>query len=118
MPKRIQRKRTKGWRMPENCRCVTRPGIFGNPFRVAGAREAGYRGTDEQLGEWCVDLFRRWLNGEQGLLYGEVYDCKRRAILKRLPELRGKDLACFCSLDAPCHADILLELANKEPTHA
>ncbi|EPX82062.1 hypothetical protein Salmuc_02429 [Salipiger mucosus DSM 16094] len=27
--------------------------------------------------------------------------------------LRGRDLACWCPLDRPCHADILLELANK-----
>lgn len=26
--------------------------------------------------------------------------------------LRGKDLACWCRLDQPCHADVLLELAN------
>jgi len=28
-------------------------------------------------------------------------------------ELRGKDLACWCPLDQPCHADILLEVANR-----
>jgi hypothetical protein len=27
-------------------------------------------------------------------------------------ELRGKDLACWCPLDQPCHADVLLEIAN------
>ncbi|HEX5183627.1 MAG TPA: DUF4326 domain-containing protein [Allosphingosinicella sp.] len=30
-----------------------------------------------------------------------------------MPELRGKNLACWCRLDAPCHADVLLELANR-----
>jgi len=34
MPKRIQRRRTKGWKMPENTVCVTRPGMFGNPFKT------------------------------------------------------------------------------------
>lgn len=29
-------------------------------------------------------------------------------------ELRGKNLACFCPLDQPCHADVLLEIANKD----
>lgn len=24
------------------------------------------------------------------------------------------DLMCFCPLDQPCHADVLLELANRE----
>jgi hypothetical protein len=28
-------------------------------------------------------------------------------------ELRGHDLACWCPLDQPCHADVLLELANE-----
>ena len=30
-----------------------------------------------------------------------------------LAPLHGKDLACWCRLDQPCHADVLLELANK-----
>jgi uncharacterized protein DUF4326 len=29
-------------------------------------------------------------------------------------ELRGKDLVCWCALDQPCHADVLLELANAQ----
>jgi Domain of unknown function (DUF4326) len=29
-------------------------------------------------------------------------------------QLRGRDLACYCALDQPCHADVLLELANRE----
>jgi len=33
-----------------------------------------------------------------------------------LEELRGKNLACWCPLDKPCHADILLELANGSLT--
>jgi hypothetical protein len=33
-----------------------------------------------------------------------------------LSELRGKDLACWCPLDQPCHADVLLELAAGEPS--
>ena len=31
-----------------------------------------------------------------------------------LAELRGKDLARWCPLDQPYHADVLLELANAE----
>jgi len=34
-------------------------------------------------------------------------------LLAALPELRGKDLVCWCS-PLPCHADVLLELANAE----
>jgi hypothetical protein len=28
-------------------------------------------------------------------------------------ELRGRDLACYCPLDEPCHADVLIEVANE-----
>lgn len=35
---------------------------------------------------------------------------------RRLHDLRGKNLACWCPLDQPCHADVLLDIANKEPT--
>lgn len=57
-PHRVQRKRTKGWKMPENTVSVTRPGPYGNPYTVAGAREAGYRGTDAELARYCVEQFR------------------------------------------------------------
>ena len=30
-----------------------------------------------------------------------------------IEELRGKNLACFCPLDQPCHADVLIEIANR-----
>jgi hypothetical protein len=40
---------------------------------------------------------------------------RRNEMVRRLPELRGKDLMCWCSLDKPCHADVLLELANRPP---
>ena len=99
MPKRIQRKRTKGWRMPEGAVYVGRPTIFGNPFAV----------EDVQLRSDAVRLFKRWIDGEPGTSGGGL---RRIALLSRLPELRGKDLACFCRLDVPCHADVLLEIAN------
>lgn len=35
-PKRIQRKRTSGWRMPENTVSVCRPGKYGNPLKLVG----------------------------------------------------------------------------------
>jgi len=100
MPKRIQRKRTKGWKMPPNTVYVGRPTIFGNPFR----REDGD-------GEFALRQFCRWLNGARGTGGGGL---RRLAVLARIPELRGKDLACFCKEGAPCHADILLELANAK----
>lgn len=105
-PVRIQRRRTKGWKLPPNTTCVTRPGVFGNPFTFKAADEAGYtrRGA--------VSAFQDWLSGNPWACGDDRYEARRLAILARLPELRGKNLACFCPLDQPCHADILLEIAN------
>lgn len=109
-PKRIQRKRAKGWRMPPNTVSVTRPGPFGNPFKWQAAREAGYRGTEEELKRFAVQVFREWLTANT--IYGHGREDDRQILLQRLPELRGKNLACFCKEGEPCHADILLEIAN------
>jgi hypothetical protein len=126
MPQRIQLKRTKGWRLPPNCVAVARPTVFGNPFTVAAAREAGCgthnpdgtRASEAEstrrLAEWCVSLFRRWLSVPNQMDYvGPVAELRKAKLLARLPELRGKDLACWCKPGEPCHADVLLELANR-----
>lgn len=89
MLKRIQRKRTKGWRMPEGAVYVGRPTKWGNPFPV-----------EEYGRQLSVDNFRRRMDGMRAI--GAL----------NLSELRGKDLACWCALDQPCHADVLLEIAN------
>lgn len=107
-PRRIQRKRTKGWRMPEGSVSVCRPGPFGNPFTVRAAEAAGY------TRECAVAAFRDWLAGNYWACGSDNYETRRRTILSRMHELRGRDLACFCPLDQPCHADVLLELANAE----
>lgn len=90
MPKRIQRKRTKGWRMPPNAVYVGRPTKWGNPFPV---------GT--------IDL------QESLRLYRQHVHHHRSKGRLDIDELRGKDLACWCPLDQPCHADVLLDLANR-----
>lgn len=109
MPERIQLSRRKGWRMPPNTVSVARPGPFGNPWTIQGAIDAGYS-TDKQVtARWCVDLYRGWLAGMEALCDAEA---RRDRLLGKLPQLRGKNLACWCPLDAPCHADVLLELAN------
>ena len=89
-PKRIQRKRTKGWRMPEGAIYVGRPTYFGNPHSLIGSTP-----------EIATKLFEEHLLSEPGLL--------ELAIKK----LRGKDLACFCPLNQACHADILLRYVNR-----
>ena len=114
-PQRIQRKRTKGWRMPENTVSVCRPGPFGNPFTIALALESGYVQTEDEAAAFVVECFGDWLaGGRHGRDWwqGPESDKRRAEILRRIPELRGKHLACFCQDGQPCHADVLLELAN------
>jgi len=100
MPKRIQRKRTKGWRMPAGAVYVGRPSKFGNPYDWQTNPYYRTRAA-------CVEAYRYSLGA--GLRAGI------RALADGLEELRGKDLACWCPLDQPCHADVLLELANPAP---
>ncbi len=95
MPVRIQRKRTKGWKMPENTVYVGRPTKWGNRYTVA----------DMGSHEDAICKFEEMLD------YG--YDCSYPVDAEIIRELRGKNLACFCPLDKPCHADILLKIANK-----
>jgi hypothetical protein len=102
--------------MSENTVKVCRPGIFGNPWTVSeilsAERENGGAITPEQAQAAAVDSYRAWLAG--GEFEGTYPACtsNRDAILKALPSLRGRNLACWCRLDQPCHADVLLELAN------
>lgn len=101
--------------MPAGTICVSRPSVFGNPFTVRKARAAGYAGTDAELRAFCVTLFRHWLTrpARAGWV-GPESDRARAKLLARLPELRGKDLACWCS-DDNCHSLVLLELSNRSP---
>ena len=90
-PIRVQRKRTKGWKMPPNTVSVCRPGKWGNPFRVGDGRDPGE----------AVNAYEWWIRDQGG-----------RHLLNDLHQLRGKNLACYCPLDQACHADVLLDLAN------
>lgn len=117
-PLRIQLKRTKGWRMPENTVKVDRTTKWGNPFRIG---EAHIPNAHE-----AVRMFRARFIGPlatpmpRGSYLG--------VIAATIHELRGMNMACWCDLCpkhengkpfgescadcAPCHADVLLELAN------
>jgi hypothetical protein len=111
-PKRIQRKRTRGWRMPNNAVYVGRPTRFGNPFTPEQYWAAGYGGSYEVAVRHCVEAYAAWLKGEKHWAHGDLKP------IPDLSELRGKDLACWCPLldkngnPVPCHAQVLIELAN------
>ncbi len=105
MPERIQRKRTRGWRMPEGAVYVGRPTKWGNPFKVGQwVRPLGGLPVEIKGAALAVKLFRANAMDLEG---GFVF---RENVRKHL---RGKDLACWCRLDQECHADVLLEIANR-----
>lgn len=95
MAKRIQLSRKRGWRKPDGAVVVSRPGKWGNPWRV-GVKFGGMAGD-------CVKYFRAWI---------EQTEPGRKLAENARRELRGKDLCCWCPLDQPCHADVLLKIAN------
>ena len=111
MPERIRLSRAKGYRMPPNTRKVDRSTRWGNPFVPTQQYVACYRPgaasvallhlhEPPSLGR-ALDLFAAYL-------YAKIQDDPRF-----LEPLRGMNLACWCPLDQPCHADILLRLANE-----
>jgi len=95
MPRRMVRTRNRGG-SPPGAVYVGRPTMWGNPFRLDEMEDAA--------GE-----FRRWLLDPSRKDHAE----RRREILRSIRRLRGKDLSCWCEQGAPCHADTLLELANR-----
>lgn len=107
MPDRIQRQRKKGWKMPPNTVYVGRPTKWGNPWdwptipcNCRSVGECTHNTFRRDTATECVEEYRQWIvNG------------KRR--INMLDELRGKNLSCWCSPGLPCHADVLLELANR-----
>lgn len=135
-PERIQRKRTKGFRMPEGAIYVGRPTIWGNPFMADGnAAERDlaakryrswlecclhYRATGKFLG-WVEEARIGQvvsLSGGRTMRmkpcdpteWQDVKDMLR--VADSLPSLKGKTLACWCPPGHHCHADVLLEFAN------
>lgn len=116
-PRRVQLSRKKGWRMPENTVSVARPGKWGNPFQLLN--EEGFpliidRRTGAGVFKRVGDEVRDWSWDEAPQAVVDTF--RERAIdgLPNLSALRGKNLACWCPLDQPCHSDVLLELANAE----
>jgi len=105
MPKRIQRKRTKGWRMPAGAVYVGRPSKWGNPFTGPDAFEC-YKAIVTQPLTAINALAWEQAGGDLSILHAIASQGVR------LAKLMGKDLACWCPLDKPCHADVLLEIVN------
>lgn len=107
-PQRIQLKRSKGWRMPDNTVKIDRTTRYGNPFEVSEG-DAGWSvkgpefaraglASKAEASTIAVEAYRKWAEA------GNAPD---------LGALRGKNLACWCPLDGACHGDVLLRLANN-----
>ena len=105
LPIRIQRRHTRGWKMPAHAKYVGRGSLYGNPFRIARSPlDLKYGGailvaTPAEV----VEKYREWIKHTPEGRF--VAECAAR-------NLWGLDLVCWCSLDQPCHADVLLEIAN------
>jgi hypothetical protein len=64
-----------------------------NPFKIDKPGQLRNGTRDEVIAK-----YRAWI-------------VQQPALIAALPELRGKDLACWCAPES-CHGDVLLELAN------
>lgn len=92
---------------------VARPSKWGNPWSVEAAMRTGY-GDERECAAWCKALFRGWLDGKNTIVrMRPAVEARRELILSNIAQLRGKNLACWCGIGDPCHADVLLELANR-----
>lgn len=99
-PIRVQLSRAKGWRMPPNTVKVDRTTMFGNRWKV---------GThSNSLGRPVATV------SEAVEVYRAIAWVEPHMIAWVRERLRGKNLACWCRLDQPCHADVLLEIANAD----
>lgn len=115
-PQRIQLKRSKGWRMPENAAKVDRTTEYGNPYRVGPSvpittdkewavisdSDLWFFATKREAAEAAVKLFQAYIDLPQNR------PLRDRGIFA----LRGKDIGCWCATDMPCHGDVWLNLAN------
>ena len=115
MPRRVRRECRRGWRLPEGATIVDRTSRWGNRFRPE--LRGGVWWVVDETGDGepvignsyalalaeAVDLF------ELDLI---TWKTAPYSIEQVRSALAGRDLACWCAPDAPCHADILLYVAN------
>lgn len=120
---------------------VARPSKWGNPFDFRSsdccwlALSYGCRGDRLGRQEASVKAFREWIEPpakgkklvrmERGIRFGNEekdFQIGPHFIIGPPPtidaaraNLRGKNLACWCKQGDPCHADVLLKLANAKP---
>lgn len=117
-PRRIQLRREKGWRKPEGAVVVARPTKWGNPWSVTyhdGAwwLTGPFSGLVPSFATEALALGSAVAHFGQYVMPHGYRDLRPTWTLDDVDaELRAKVLACWCPLNQPCHADVLLELAN------
>jgi len=98
--------------MPVGSVYVGRPTMWHNPYLVCKTRSA-----EEAVRAFRMGVRGRWTSLQRLEHHSDVSMLTVisyfQNIRRRIGELRGKDLACWCPLDVPCHADVLLEVANS-----
>ncbi len=99
-PTRLRLSRAKGARLPAGAINVARPTKYGNPHRIGLCPICAVTHTAaEAVAEFRAMIETDWTN-----------EIRERIIA----DLRGHDLACWCKPGTPCHADVLLEIANAD----
>ena len=106
-PVRVQLSRTKGWRMPPNTVKVDRTTMWGNPYR------AGIHCDQQHAVDCHRQLVMLGVPAKSAPYTERDVMAYASAVFVCLPEIAGKNLACWCKLGDPCHADTLLEIANR-----
>lgn len=101
MPQRIQRKRTKGWKLPETALIVARPSRYGNPYVVGVV----YGDEAPMTAQEAVEAYEHTLAEWKRLMPSDFE--------KWIAPLRGHDLCCWCKVGDFCHADTLIQYANE-----
>lgn len=133
-PQRIQRSRRAGWRLPSGAVYVGRPTRWGNPFRPTQLYMPAVLPHEIEVvlhslvGGGSITSY--WVNGRRGvpmipvpgggplgidgalkLYHGHILETVGETVIRT--ELGGRDLCCWCAPVVRCHADVLLEIANK-----
>jgi len=110
IPRRIQRRRARGWKLPPGSVNVSRPTDWSNPFRVGDTVSVPYK--VKRGGVWVDAPIEVIITPEAAVLLFEALVVAHRWEDQIRRELHGKDLVCWCAPDQPCHADVLLRIAN------
>lgn len=105
MPQRVQQSHAHG--KPENTVSVARPTKWGNPFLLGDVGRSFPSLTTAQRQGFVVNQFKDLLASPR---LREKHGYPSLAEIRT--ELAGKNLACYCPIGTPCHADVLIEVAN------